>query len=274
MRKVSCRGWLVVFSFFFVCLLAPQSGLLAADEGAVEEVISDSEKESIPDFDKAPVDLPVVGKSNIFYEKFIQDRLDVGLRVSYFEFDNPLKRTFNEDGSFRGGFTAGISLDTIEEDQNYLPVLYLRYWVHRYIGVELGWERLAAGTSTYWDGHSDGDLEASGPTILLIASTDRAKRVYVYAGFGYAQLMADFDDDPWGEGIHNIKVEDTTATIMEFGAVVGLGRNLKLDLTARHLVADIDSHFWLQYGEVRRNDRYWSFPVDNWAAQIGLLYSF
>lgn len=248
-----------------ICILVGAAGSQAADSG-VDELLSRS-SDSLQE-------IGLVNSGDSFYENFISGRLDVGLRISHFDFTESKKRIYGEDGSFRGGFTEGISTDELIEDQNYMPTLYMRYWILKYFGVEVGWERIAAGTSTYWDGHSDGDLEAAGPTFMLVASTDRQKRVYGYAGIGLARLMADFDDDPWKEGIHNIKVKDTTATLFEFGAAVDLGRNIKLDLTTRHMQADIDSHFWLQYGDLHINDHYWKFPVDNWATQIGIIYSF
>jgi len=210
-----------------------------------------------------------------FYEEWIVDRLELGIRFVHFGFTDAEEQMFDGGGTFIGGFTEGISIDALEEKQDYMPVFYARWWFHEYFGIELGWERLEGETDTYWDGHTDGNLFAYGPTLLLVGSYRMQDYpAQPYAGLGVAYLFADFDDDPWDEGIHNIKVDDTTAFLAEAGCTFDVYKNLKADLALRYMWAEVDSEFYLQYGEVKTNQRSWAFPIDNWAVQLGLLYAF
>jgi len=216
------------------------------------------------------------GPQQEFAEAYILGRLEVGIRFTYFVLTDPGKRIFSDssgNGVFLGGFTEGISIDGLAEKQSALPSLYARYRINDYFAVEAGWETLGAETMTYF-GHTDGDVELSGLSLLGVGFLTNDTRVTPFAGAGLAYLMGSFDHAPWGQGVHIIESDDAIALLLNAGASIDVGNRLEVDLAFRYVKADVNSRFYLRHGSATSNHASWSFPFDNWAVQLGLKYMF
>ena len=202
----------------------------------------------------------------------LADRISVGVRSAHFDFTNNKKRIFAADGEFIGGFTEGISIDELNEIQNYRPLVYGRYQCTDYIALEIAQERIRGDALTYWDGHTDGELDVKGVSLTFLGVFANATRFQPYAGAGVAYLDAEFDHAPWGQGVHIIDTEKrTTGYLVTAGCSVAVWSGLSIDIEIRYLEADVDSHFSFV---PNNSNYYWTFPIDNWAGQAGVKWTF
>ncbi len=201
----------------------------------------------------------------------LQDRFSVGVRYTYFDFTGGTERMFAQSGEFIGGFTEGISIDRLDEIQNSSPTLYGRCRVFKYVAIEVGQEKLRGDARTYY-GHSDGELDVDGLSLQILGTLPNRTPFEPYVGAGVAFLDAEFDHAPWGQGVHIIDTEDgTRGLVASAGCGIRLWKGLSIDIIVRYMQADIDAHFhWVP------DDRhyYWTFPIDNWAGQAGVKWTF
>jgi opacity protein-like surface antigen len=201
----------------------------------------------------------------------LADRISIGIRSAHFDFTQNKKRMFTADGEFIGGFTEGISIDRLKELQNYEPLIFGRLRCTDYIAVELAQERMRGDARSYY-GHTDGELDVKGVSLTLLGIFANTSRLQPYAGAGVAYLSAEFDHAPWGYGVHLIDTAShTTGYLVTVGCSATIWRGLAVDIAARYLEADVDSHF--SYVP-NASHYYWTFPIDNWAWQAGLKWTF
>ena len=212
-------------------------------------------------------------KSNSFYDKYLADRLEVGLRFSNFSFKDA-DRTTTENG-ITYGYTVGISTYDMEEVQKYYPLPYVRYNFMEYVGLQLGWERLEGKTWTLDvnEPHSDGNLVLSGPSLMIYGRYP-VGRFAPYAGIGAVFLSANFEQDvSWhADGLRNMEAEDTTGLLVTIGSSMTVYDHVLARLSFSSLSAESDARYWMR-GDSRDRAN-WSFPCDSWLIQFGIEYAF
>jgi hypothetical protein len=226
---------------------------------------------------------PWLEKGTAFYERFVVDHVELGLRSSYFRLTEPTRRIYDQNGTFIGGFTEGISIDELQERQSLWPIPYLHINLDRYFGAEFGWEHFRARTSTYgvppWESHTDGDLVAGGPLFGLRGCYANRTRFAPFVMAGCALLKTDFEEDEWwyAGGLHSIDVKNTVGVVVAGGCAARLIQNLWVELAVRRMWADIEAHYYISMsrdGRNRTNETDWTFPFGNWSGQLGLKYDF
>jgi opacity protein-like surface antigen len=233
--------------------------------------------------------------------QFLANRLEVGLRWTYFSLTDPKK-----DSGFLG------SIDELEEDQVSNPYPYLRYYFTKYLGLEVGYDQLRAITRknttppTDFPDYkkskdSDGTLNLEGPVLELLARYPNNSRFTPYAGVGVIFYSAEFEMESWwhngfdsyydpslqewidagkpewpnGGYRRTISLSDTTAYLVSGGCAVKIWQQIEIDAEVRYTQADADAHYALSYyGNVVDDRGTSNFPLDNTAWQVSLKYVF
>lgn len=221
------------------------------------------------------------------YDDYIVNHFEAGLRITHFQFKDPTKYTYDANGNLSGGYTAGISTYDLEEEQSYVPALYLRYNVIEYLSLQFSWEYIKGKAwniqvAPYPQG-SDGSLELSGPSFSVYGrypiefeNIDDFK-VIPYAGVGIVFFSADFEQDAdWhAGGLRNMQADDTTGYLLSLGTSITLYKNIEADLSISSLTASSDARYWYRGRATEDNpDAEWEFPVDSWLYQLAIKYAF
>lgn len=226
----------------------------------------------------------------------IRDRLELGLRVTYYQLTDGKNNDPDGDGNYFLG-----SINELEEEQSTQLRPYARYFVIPYLGFELSMEEMSLitrkWTSTY---DTDGIIKVDGPAFSLVGRYPNESRFTPYGQLGFFLAKGDFDyaewwhngfpeygqafldwqamgSPPWPNNGYqrNIDISDETGTFWAGGCSIKLMDHLSLDVQARYMMLDVDAHYTLSFGGVVRDDRgYYSFPLDNWAYQMGVKYVF
>ncbi len=216
---------------------------------------------------------------------YLSGALEIGLRVSYFTFRDPTQKSGTSAKPYQG-YTPGISIFSLYEEQNYMPYPYLRYNINPYFGIQLGWENIEGRTRTRDEitgelySHSDGNPQLEGPSLLLYGRLPLEDRVAPfdaltpYVGVGVVIFSGDFkhNADWHNNGQRNIAVDDTTGFLATLGISVEVIENLGLDLSFSYLSASPDAKFWLRGDRQPRAE--WEFPMDSWVFQFGAKFLF
>lgn len=207
-----------------------------------------------------------------FHDDYIAARLQLGLRVSYFQLIEDTEENFAADGEFTGGFLGTIS--NLEEQQSLVPTPYLRYLFTPYFGAAVGWEHFELRTRTFRDGNTDGDYIYSGPSFHLEGRFPNVSPATPYASIGYALLNGEVDYNPdWHrDGLRNFFMKDTTAFILSAGSQFEINDRFALDLFFNYLNADFDVEYKLALE--RRSRGEFEFPLDNWSVGLTALWTF
>jgi opacity protein-like surface antigen len=181
----------------------------------------------------------------------IEDRLELGTRVSYY--------MFVDDSTDIG------SIDTIEEEQDLAPFdLFLRYKVSEYWGFEITRDAIAGESQNSNQGGSDGVFELDGPIISVFGRYPNESRYTPYFGAGIALFSGDFDAEDWWalgyerEDYYNkgqpdrplngirtrvMDVDDTTGLALYAGCDTRLWENVFVDFVVRYVNADTEATF-------------------------------
>jgi hypothetical protein len=226
----------------------------------------------------------------------LKDKLELGLRMTYYQ----LTEGKNNDPDGDGNYFLG-SINELEEEQSSQLRPYARYFPVPYVGVELSWEEMSLITRKYTSTYdTDGIIKVDGPAFSLVGRYPNETRFTPYGqaglfmangGFQYAKWwhngfpeygQAFFDwqamgSPAWPNGGYqrNIDISDEMGTFFAGGCSIKLFDHLSLDLQARYMMLDVDAHYTLSFGGVVRDDRgTYTFPLDNWAYQMGLKYTF
>jgi len=217
----------------------------------------------------------VLAGEPVSWTRHLEGKVDVGLRVSHFQFREGAKTTYSADGTVAGGYTAGVSVNRLDEQQDYLPTLYANYHFTDYISLMLGWEYLEgrAWTLDKLDPHYDGDVEMSGPSIQLVARYPNESAFAPYGGFGFVFLNGDFKEEAgWSNGgAREMYADDARGTLLTLGCEYACNDVWSIDLMASMLQAESDASFALG-GRVQRQT--WNWPLDSYVYSIGAKYSF
>lgn len=215
-----------------------------------------------------------------FDERYLEDHFEVGLRITHWTLSDPSKGIYNAEGTFIGGFAEGISTDDLSVQQDYLPSLFLRYKFIPYLGLELGLEKLRAETSTYWDGHTNGDVVMRGPSLSLVGQYPNDTIFTPYAGIGLAFLNGNFEEDgKWHRAsgyTRNMEAGDVTATLLTLGCSIQIVESLEADISFRSMSnADSDAKYYLRWNDGGiSNTAKFTWPLDATSFQIGVKYLF
>jgi hypothetical protein len=240
----------------------------------------------------------------------VTNRLEIGLRISYFTLvENKRDETVN---GTRRGFLG--SINELEEDQDYTPYPFVRFFPIPYVGVEIGYDKVQAITRKWTDPpeggsrdqDSDGTIVLEGPLVQVVGRYPNESIVTPYAGFGpvfYGTFLgeAEFEHTEWwhnGFGSYSdqnyydwvndgrqawpnggyqrtIELSDTMGWVLSGGASVAIYKGLELEASVQYVWANVDAHYYLtRNGYVFQNNGYYNFPMDHWAGQIGLKYVF
>lgn len=210
-----------------------------------------------------------------FFDEFVVDHLELGLRVTHFTFKDPTERTYDENGNLIGGYTAGISTYDMDEEQHYVPLPYIRYNFLPYVGLQFGWENIEGKTITLdKDAHTDGNVVLSGPSFLLYGRYPIEDFMAPYAGIGVVFFKGDFDEESgWSEGgLRNMTADDCTGTLLTIGTSFKVYEHLQGDISLSSVTAESDASYWMRGDSQNRAS--WKFPCDSWLVQVGLKYAF
>lgn len=208
----------------------------------------------------------------------MSERLEIGLRVMHYRLTDSAKTTRDEESNVVGGYTSRISLYRLEEKQNYLPLPYARWKFNPYVAAELAFYDFRARTDTIWDGHTDGDVLASGPALQLLGRYPNETPFTPFAGLGMTWLSTDFDYNAafHENGLRRIELEDTQAFIWSVGCSVAIQERWQADVALYGMNTDIDAHYSMSRdgGQTILAEERWTFPFSNWAFVVGLKYAF
>ena len=212
---------------------------------------------------------------NSFYQTYLADRLEVGLRVGYYNFTDGEKKIYDANGTFIGGFTEGISTYQLNEEQSYLPYPYVRYNFIPYLALETGWIKMEGKTWTFGSTpHTDGTLVLSGPTLELIGRYPNETIFTPYAGIGFAYLFADFQEDSaWhAGGLRNMVSDDTMGLMLSAGCSIAIMEHLEAELSVDYVQAQSSTRYWMRGDE--RDRATWDYPADSIFFRAGVKYCF
>ena len=213
-------------------------------------------------------------------ESMLSERLEIGVRISYFSFRDPTRRSDVPPGAPPGGYTPDISIYTLGEQQDWFPYPYVRYNFTPFVGAQLGWERLEGSAETFYD-RADGNAVLKGPSLSLYGRYPLERQwgypwdhVTPFAALGAVFFSGSFDHDSgWhAGGLRNIKVDDEIGFLFTLGASIAIVDQFAIDLLFSHIRARPDAAYWMRGDRGYRAE--WQFPMDSWVYQIGAKYTF
>ncbi len=214
----------------------------------------------------------------------LADRVEVGLRLTYFWFRD-VERATEDAGGRKGGYAPGISTYSLKEEQAFLPNPYIRFLLTSNLGLELTWGRIEGATRTrdvetlipY--SHSNGNPVLRGPGLSLYARypidlDGYVGRVTPFVSAGLVFFRGSFTHDPdWhAGGRRNMAVDDTTGLVVMLGSSVWVADGWEIELSVGHVRARPDARYWMNVDSRPRAE--WTFPMDSWRLQLGLKYTF
>jgi hypothetical protein len=231
--------------------------------------------------------------------RFLSERIELGLGLTYTQLRQTTRRDYNEAGEFTGGFLGSIDRLHVEQSCVLAPLLRVKWNEH--VGIQIGYTAFGAKTATFWDGHSDGSFRLSGPTFELYARSKSASDFSPYAAVGVAVLSAGFrHDELWHNGFsprnpqayrdwvaegrptwpnngyrRTIVAEDAVAVLLSGGCMYRMTDKWLIDFSARYMKVDIDANYYLSsYGSITQDRGVYSIPMSNVSLTLSLVYDF
>ena len=201
-----------------------------------------------------------------FYETWIEDRLSLGLGLSYTTLTDPRRPKDNNRQKTFVGFVWKL------EDEDEVGVVpELRYRASDHVRLTLSMDRVSGRTRNFNQAkHSDGNVEAIGPMLMaegLLPLCDDT--LFLHAGVGLAYAFADFEEVTWWhlgyaseaawiargrpsvrtaqDHYREIKVDDAFGWAVAAGATWRPHPRFELDLSLRHVWLDPDCQFGYTY---------------------------
>lgn len=230
---------------------------------------------------------------------FAQQHLEIGVGITYTRLRETTRREFDEEGVFTGGFLGSIDKLHVEQENMLTPIIRLKW--NEYFGLQIGYTSFAARTTTFWDGHTDGNFKLSGPTFEVYARARPMSGFAPYASVGVAVLNGNFQhDELWHNGFsprnpeayrgwvnagrpawpnggyrRNIDLSNTTALLISGGCVYHISENWMIDLSVQYMSVDVDADFYLSwYDSNRRDQGSYTIPMSNVSTTLGIVYRF
>jgi hypothetical protein len=234
--------------------------------------------------------------------KQITDHLEFGIRIDHFKLINDSERHFDSSGSLSEGYLGSIT--DLREDQNYAPTLYANILFSDWLALNIGYERYTIETVTYWDGHSDGAFDFSGPSFSAQFRYPNRGEFTPYAGLGFVMLDAEFTEEGWWHnGFGGTDAAANYQAWISSGAPAwpngGYRRNLEIhddlvfklalqggchwqamdyvsvNLGLRYVNLDSKLDYTLsRYGTVFSDRGTSKFPMEVWTVDLGVVFNF
>jgi hypothetical protein len=236
---------------------------------------------------------------NPAFAAFVEDRIQVGFRISHKALLNPSSESF-----------IG-SVNELSEQQHYLPPqLFLSVLLNRHLGIELSHDQIEAKTITSDDDHTDGVLNLRGPTLQVFGNypfmmqvAGNSLRTDLRAGFGIALLRGTFEDEPWwrhgfpgppdesqqlyadwlaagapewpNNGLQrHMSIEDDVTWFLAGSIQTRFYDRLSAELRLQYMPLQSDATVDLSFGGEPYQRRHGSFDLDTLSIGIGILYTF
>ncbi len=188
-------------------------------------------------------------------------------------------------GDTQGSGTFLGTIYALDEEQNYAPLKpFITFYFTQYIGIELAYDEIEAVTlaTNYGDVTSiktDGPVSLSGPTLSLLGRLPNKTAFTPYGGIGFGFFSGDFEEDSTWAGsadgrFRKMDVESETALLLTVGTTYAFTPNWLLDLSIQYVSADADATFFGYTNGVLDTQDPGSFPMDNIAFRLGLVYAF
>jgi outer membrane protein W len=193
-----------------------------------------------------------------------------------------------ESGATGSGYTtSGGFLGTIyavDEVQNLAPLKpFITYYFAQYVGLELAYDEMKAETvATDVDEpgriKSDGEASLSGPTLTLLGRYPNESSFTPYLGVGIGFFSGDFEESAEWEGdfsrSRQMEIDDATAFLLTVGTTYNLTPSWLIDFSVQYVQADADATFLGYTKGVLDTNMPGSFPMDNVAFRLGIIYAF
>ncbi len=212
----------------------------------------------------------------------------IGTRVTHYWLTDHSR---NDNNTYLG------SIDQFDARQiNFPTKLYADWRLCRYANCELTWDQIkAAAQSEHGAGDSDGTVIMQGPILTLDARYPNSTRLTPHAGVGVALWNGHFDHAPWHEygfssetdweaagepgdspngKYRHIYVDNALGFVATIGADYAICRNWSVDIYGRYIDINPDYDYRVNVGGSTALERKGSFPMSNFAAGLGVKYSF
>jgi opacity protein-like surface antigen len=196
--------------------------------------------------------------------------LEIGARTAHFDLRDSTRTAPNY---FLGG------LDEFIEEQGYVPLPFVNIRFNPYLAVGVGYGTLRAKTWSRPDiegeiGHSDGTIDASGPTVSGQLRFPNRSRYTPFLEVGLLIYQSYFDhSDAWrnargDRNSHLIDIDDQYGYRLGVGCDIDLNEDWSLLVMIERASLEIDATYYL-YGDV------WdevTLPLDHMNYGIGVKY--
>lgn len=233
-----------------------------------------------------------------FYSSWIQDRLAVGLSLSYFRLtDADRPRDKNREKTFLG------YINHLDEENQIALAPMLTWTISDYVRLGITYHSIEARTlnfplSIYNEQLSDGNVKSSGPLILAEGTYPIADGLWrPHMGVGIGMYRGDFSEDRWWELGYStpqdwhalgspsktalgkrryIEVDDAVGVSLILGVAWRPIRELEIDLALRRTFLEPDCEFGYKYDASGRKEveRSGEFTLDSVSAVLTASYVF
>ncbi len=277
-----------------ILALLPALALFAVPATADEEAPAPE----TPAAEPAPeVRVPVVPlERDGFYETWIEDRLSLGLGISYSVLTSPTRpKDYDRNKTFVGFIWKLEDVDQVG------AIPELRYRAADNLRLTLALDRVSGRTRNFNQAkHSDGNVEIMGPELLvegLLPLLDDT--LFLHAGVGVVYDFADFEEITWWhlgyasrdawiargspkvrtaqDHYREIKVDDSFGWALAAGATWRPHPRFELDLSLRHVWIEPDCQFGYTYSARKggfKKHQDGDFTLDHLAVAITGSYVF
>ncbi len=213
-----------------------------------------------------------------FYQRFVEGRLTLGVRSSFFRLEDT--RRYAPDGSLDNGNLDGNFLGSLwglDAQQRPIPLPFLEYRVVSRFGVGTAYDQARARTLDWADATQtttagDGDLQIRGLSAYVFGRGPRWGRLTPYGQIGLEWYWSHFYTLPgWAIPGRHFDAYSTDGWFFALGGSFALGRHLRLDAQLRHSQTDaVDARAYLLHNHYRGG----AFPMRRDALGGGMLWAF
>lgn len=278
-----------------VVLLAAATFVSAAEEALPAEAAPEAPAEqSAAPADAVPAVPAVALQTESFFDLWIEDRLTVGLGVSWSVLTDAERP---KDAGRRKTFVGYIW--KLEDEDQFGVLPELRYWAAPNLRIVLSMDRVSGRTRNFnLAKHSDGVAELMGPQLLVEGLCPMCdETVFLHAGAGVVYDFADFEEDAWWklgyaseaswneygrtgktrqDYFREIRVDDAFGWTLSVGASWRPHPRFELDLSLRHTWIEPDCQFGYNYGKKKGFEKHsdGDFTLDHLSVALTGSYVF
>lgn len=215
------------------------------------------------------------------YDRYISGKLQLGVHSVY------RTLTRSDSGAKGGTYGSGTFLGTIyglQEKQDCAPAKpFVTYNFSEHLGIVLSYDKIEATTlATYGTVDSlktDGVASLEGPAIALSVRWPNETIFSPYASVGAGFFKGNFQEDATWAGDINTRyrqmdVNSAIGLILTAGATCSITERWLVDLSLQYTSTKADATFYgYTYGTLDTIQS-GSFPMDNIAIHLGIVYAF